>query len=51
MEKDITKKCKACEINFNKLNKKKKSQAFSFPKDIPVSETMRKTVNNIRGVK
>ena len=51
MEKDITKKCKACEINFNKLNKKQKSQEFKFPKNIPVSETMRKAVNNIRGIK
>ena len=48
MGQDITKKCKACEINFNKINKKK-TGVFRFPKDIPVSESMRKTVNILRG--
>ena len=50
MGKDITKKCKACELNFSKL-KGKSQKEFKFPKNIPVSENMRKTINNLRGVK
>lgn len=50
MERNITKKCKACEIKFDKLKHKehKPSAEFEFPKDIPVSETMRNSVNIIR---
>ena len=51
MVKDITKKCKACEINFNKLKGKAKKVKYSFPKDLPVSESMRKSVNILRGQK
>ena len=51
MEKNITKKCKACEINFDKLNKNKKQKEFHFPKDIPVSENMRNSINKLRGIK
>ena len=48
-ERNITKKCKACELNFDKLKKAPKQGTFKFPKDIPVSDNMRKLVNNLRG--
>ena len=51
MEKNITKKCKACEINFDKLKKRKDKKDFQFPKDFPVSENMRNSINNLRGKK
>ena len=53
MEKDITKRCKACEIKFDKLKKQnhKATVPFQFPKDIPVSEEMRNSVNILRGQK
>jgi len=42
-------KCKACEIDFSKLNKKKTD--FHFPKDIPVSDEMKTIVTLMRAEK
>ena len=48
--KNITKKCKACEINFDRLQKQKNSKTtdFHLPKDIPVSQEMKRNIEAIR---
>ena len=51
MTKNITKKCKACELNFDKLKKTGVKKEYTIPKDFPVSETMRNSVNKLRGNK
>ena len=51
MKKDITKRCRACELNFDRLNKKKDRKDYKIPDNIPVSENMRKSVNILRGYK
>lgn len=51
--KDITKKCRACEIDFSKLKEfdQKKNSGYRFPKDIPISKEMQRTVELMTGVK
>jgi len=51
MEKNITKRCRACEIKFDKLKKRPKSKEFKIPSNIPVSEQMRKSIELLRGTK
>ena len=50
MEKNITKKCKACELNFEILDRKNKRKKtdYEFPKNIPISKEMRDAVNAVR---
>ena len=45
------KKCKACEIKFDKVKKPAKKQEFKIPTNIPVSEQMRKSIELLRGSK
>ena len=47
---NITKKCKACEINFDKLKGKKPAvqTEFKYPTDIPISVEMKKNVEALR---
>ena len=49
---NITKKCRACEINFDRLKERSHTVSdYHFPKDIPVSKEMRKTVESMIGKK
>ena len=47
---NITKKCKACEINFDRLKNKKPmvQSEFKYPKDIPVSDEMKRNIEALR---
>jgi len=49
---NITKKCRACEIDFSKLKERHREKTdYRFPKDVPVSDEMRRTVNAMLGKK
>ena len=51
MAENITKKCRACEIDFSRLENKtkKKTDNYKFPEGIPISTEMKKNVKLFMG--